>query len=105
MIRSAAFLCATASIGLLLSSGADAQTRHRHLRHVVVEEGRQITVHAPESYLTLGTGASFGDFNKYALDTVSGVQGRMPEIDHTMQGLRGQNRLPNNFTVPGCCLP
>ena len=29
----------------------------------------------------------------------------MPKIDHTFVGQRGLDRLPNNFTVPGCCVP
>jgi hypothetical protein len=29
----------------------------------------------------------------------------MPNVDHTFAGVRGLERLPNNFTVPGCCVP
>ena len=58
----------------------------------------------PNPDLTLGTGASPGDFNSYALNTIS-PQTHMPEIDHTFVGQRGLERLPNNFTVPGCCVP
>ena len=51
-----------------------------------------------------GAGASPGDFNNYALNTVTPLN-HMPEIDHTFVGQRGLERLPNNFTVPGCCVP
>ncbi len=107
MTRSAKLFGAALAIGLGLTCAATAQTVHRHVghvRHPVAEAGRQITVHAPESYLTLGTGASPGDFNSYALNTIS-PQTHMPEIDHTFVGQRGLERLPNNFTVPGCCVP
>ena len=104
-MRSVAFLGAAAAVVLWLSGAADAQTLHRHPRHPSGEAGRQIIVHAPESYLTLGTGASPGDFNNYALSTVGSTAPYMPEVDHTTVGLRGQNRLPTNFTVPGCCVP
>jgi hypothetical protein len=90
-------------LALLFSSAADSQTVHRHHLQPAAE-GRQITVYGRESYLTLGTGASPGDFNSYALSTISNTT-YMPNIDHTTVGLRGQTRLPNNFTVPGCCLP
>jgi len=89
-----------------LASAASAQTAHRHPRHPVhpAAEGRQITVYGGESYLTAGTGASVGEYSGYALDTISNTT-FMPNIDHTTVGLRGQNRLPNTFTVPGCCAP
>ena len=105
MTRSGKLLGAALSIGLGLTCAATARTVHRHVRHPVAEAGRQITVHAPESYLTLGTGASPGDFNSYALDSIGAAAPYMPGVDHTTVGLRGQNRLPNNFTVPGCCVP
>jgi hypothetical protein len=88
---------------LALSGAANAQTVHRHARHPAAA-GHQIVVHARESYLTAGPGAEPGQYNGYALDSISATQS-MPEIDHTTVGLRGQNRLPNNFTVPGCCNP
>jgi hypothetical protein len=105
MTRSLRFLGAAAVIGLWFVSAADAQTIHRHPRHPVGEAGRQITVHAPESFLTLGTGASPGDFNNYALSTIASTAPFNPGVDHTTVGVRGLNRLPNNFTVPGCCVP
>ena len=106
MTRPLTFLGAAAAIGLGLAGAADAQTIHHHARHPVVgEAGRQIIVHVPESYLTLGTAASPGDFNNYALSTVGSTAPFNPGIDHTFVGVRGLNRLPNNFTVPGCCVP
>ncbi len=97
-------LAGVATLGLGLGlPGADAQTTHRHQRHPAAE-GRQITVYGRESYLTLGTGADVGSRNGYALDTF-GANTHMPYIDHTTVGMRGQNRLPTNFTVPGCCVP
>ncbi len=104
MTRSAKLFGAALAMGLGLTGAATAQPVHRHVRHPVAEAGRQIIVHAAESYLTLGTGASPGDFNNYALNTVTPLN-HMPEIDHTFVGQRGLERLPNNFTVPGCCVP
>ncbi len=97
---------AGAALGLALSlaSAADAQPAHRHARHPAAE-GRQITVYGRESYLTAGPGAFVGQYNGYALDTLQPPGTFIQAIDHTNAGLRGQNRLPNNFTVPGCCLP
>src|SRR5271157_4002524 len=94
---------AALGLALALSSVADARPAHRHARQPAAE-GRQITVYGRESYLTAGTGASVGQYNGYALDTFSG-NAYMPYVDHTTVGLRGQNRLPTNFTVPGCCAP
>jgi len=105
MMRSVKLMGA-AALGLSLgfSSAADAQALHRHLRHPAAE-GRQIIVHPRESYLTAGTGASVGEYNAYALDTLQPPGTFMPSVDHTTVGLRGQNRLPNDFTAPGCCAP
>jgi hypothetical protein len=104
MMRSVTILGAAALGAVLgLSSIANAQTAHRHARHAVAQ-GHQIIVHARESYLTAGPGADLGTYNSYALDSISSIR-RMPEIDHTFVGQRGLDRLPNNFTVPGCCFP
>jgi len=94
---------AALSAALCLSCAANAQTVHRHVRHPVAA-GHVIVVHPRESYLTAGPGASVGQYNGYALDTISATQ-YMPEIDHTFVGQPGLDRLPNNFTVPGCCVP
>jgi hypothetical protein len=107
MMRSVKILgAATFGIALALVSAASAQTQtvHRHARHPAAE-GRQITVYGRESYLTLGTAASPGDFNGYALNSISSTAPFNPGVDHTTVGVRGLNRLPNNFTVPGCCVP
>ena len=96
------------ALGILIGfvSAADAQTAHRRLVRHPAAEGRRIVVHARESYLTAGPLAPVGSYNGYALDTVTpGIAPHMPFIDHTFVGLRGQDRLPNNFTVPGCCEP
>jgi hypothetical protein len=95
-----------AALGIVvgLTFAVSAQAAHRHVRHPAAE-GRQIVVHPRESYLTAGPGAFFGDYNGYALDTLSPPGTYMPEIDHTFSGQRGLDRLPNNFTVPGCCVP
>jgi hypothetical protein len=108
MKRSIKVLGATA-LGILLglSAAANAQTIHRHARHPAAA-GRQIVVHPRESYLTAGPGAFVGEYGGvegYALGTVSGYPWNMPTIDHTFAGQRGLERLPNNFTVPGCCVP
>ena len=97
---------AAATLGTVLglSAAADAQTVQRHARYPAAA-GRQIVVHPRESYLTAGPGAVVGQYNGYALDTFAPPGVFMPGVDHTTVGLRGQNRLPNNFTVPGCCLP
>ena len=95
-----------AALGVILglSVSADAQTVHRHARHPAAE-GRQIIVHARESWLTAGPGAFPGEYNGYALDTFAPPGVYEPNIDHTFVGQRGLDRLPNNFTVPGCCIP
>ena len=88
---------------LVAAGAASAQTVHRHARHPAAA-GHVIVVHPRPSYLTAGPGADPGQYNGYALDSLAPTQ-YMPEIDHTNVGLRGQNRLPNNFTVPNCCAP
>lgn len=104
MISSVKMLAAAAfGAALCLSWAANAQTVHRHARHPAAA-GHVIVVHPRESYLTAGPGADPGQYNGYALDLLGPTQ-YMPDIDHTTVGLRGQNCLPNNFTVPGCCNP
>ena len=93
------------ALGLLFgAASADAQTLHRHVRHPAAD-GRQIVVHARESYLTAGPTAPVGAYSGYALDTVSSTAPFTPFVDHTMVGVRGLERLPNNMTLPGCCAP
>jgi len=107
MMRSfKALAVAALGVALVPPSVADAQTAHRPARHPAAQ-GRQIIVHPRESWLTAGTGASFGEFNNYALSTFIGGGGTTfnPNIDNTTVGVRGLDRVPNNFTVPGCCVP
>lgn len=95
------------AIVLGVSAAANAQTIVRHARHPVAHPaavGRQIIVHPRESYLTAGPGAFVGEFDRYALDTLQPPGTYMPEIDHTIAGQRGLERLPDNFRVPGCCV-
>ena len=95
-----------AALGIVLglSAAASAQTVHRHARHPAAA-GRQIVVHARESWLTAGPAAFVGEYNGYALDTFAPPGEFMPNVDHTFVGVRGLDRIPNNFTVPGCCVP
>jgi len=99
------FIFGASALALLvgLAASADAQTVRRH--HAAAGEGRQIVVHARESYLTAGPGAPVGSLNSYALSTISSTAPFTPGIDHTFVGLRGQERMPTNLTVPGCCRP
>jgi hypothetical protein len=80
----------------------NAQTAHHRVRHPVAA-GHQIIVHPRESYLTAGVGASFGSHNGYVLDTLNPLQ--RDTIQGTFVGLRGSDRLPNRFTVPGSEAP
>jgi hypothetical protein len=83
---------------LSLSWAASAETVHRHARHQAAA-GHQITVHPRESYLTNGTGASVGERNGYVLETFRPL--RRNSVEGTFTGMRGYERLPNRFTVPG----
>jgi hypothetical protein len=93
------------TVGVVLgSSCANAQTvqnaqaaHHHPARHPAA--GHQIIVHPRQPYLTLGTGASFGSHNGYVLDTFKPLQ--RDTVQGTFVGLRGSDRLPNRFTVPG----
>ncbi len=95
------------ALGILvgLGSSAEAQTLHRHHPRHPAGQGREIVVHARESYLTAGPTAPVGTYSGYARDTISSTAPFNPGIDHTTLGLRGEDRLPNNLTVPGCCEP
>ncbi len=86
---------------------ADAETvHHRAHHHRPVAEGRQIVVHGGESYLTAGPVVPVGSYNGYVYSTFGGGPTTfMPDVDHTFVGVRGLDRMPNNFTVPGCCAP
>ena len=85
-----------------LASAADAQSGRERPR----PEGRQIVVHARESWLTAGTSAPVGSMNSYVTSGFGGGPTTFtPFIDHTTAGVMGLERMPNNFTVPGCCAP
>lgn len=99
MMRSANLVGAAAlSAAIGLSSIANAETaRGSAIRSAPV--GRQIIVHPREPYLTAGTGATVGSLNRYLWDTF-----RPPyrnSVQGTFVGMRGEDRLPNRFTVPG----
>lgn len=96
---------ATLAAVLVLPGAANAQTAHRHARHPAAE-GRDITVHAREAWLTAGTAVPFGSRSGYVLSTFAGGGTTFtPNVDHTTVGVRGLDRMPNNFTVPNCCVP
>jgi hypothetical protein len=99
----------TLTLGVVLGSSCvataqtvqNAQAAHRPVRHPAA--GHQIVVHPRQSFLTNGTGASFGSHNGYVLDTLNPPQRNT--IQGTFVGLRGSERLPNQFTVPGSDTP
>jgi hypothetical protein len=93
-------LLAAGALGVAayLSGAAKAETIHRHMR-VGPAAGHEITVHPRESYLTNGTGASVGERNRYVLETFRPL--RRNVVEGTFVGMRGNERLPNRFTVPG----
>jgi hypothetical protein len=82
---------------VLASSCAEAQTVH-HRAHHRAAAGHEITVHARESWLTAGTGASVGSRNAYVLDTLRPPQRTSNE--GTFIGVRGLDRLPNDIHLP-----
>jgi hypothetical protein len=84
-------------IALASSCAAKAQTVPHRARHLAAD-GHQITVHARESWLTAGTGASVGSHNAYVLDTFRPLQRTSNE--GTFVGVRGLDRLPNDFSLP-----
>ena len=75
----------------------------QHLLQIENVRLHQIIVHPRESYLTAGVGASVGEHNAYVYDTLK------PPWRDTVQGsfvgLRGLDRLPNPYTVPGSDVP
>jgi hypothetical protein len=92
-------LFGTVALGIVLASScAEAQTVH-HPAHHRAAVGRQITVHegvAP--WLTLGTRASVGSRNGYALDTLRPPQRN--SVQGTFVEMRGNDRLPNDVRLP-----
>jgi hypothetical protein len=99
MARSTKIVEASAlGIALCLSCAANGETVHHRARHPAAS-GRQIVVHPRDSYLTNGTGASVGSRNHYVLDTLKPPH--RDNVQGTFVGMRGLDRLPNEFTVPG----
>lgn len=91
-------LFGTVALGIVLaSSGVQAQTVHHRARHQAAT-GHQITVHARESWLTAGTGASVGSRNGYVFDTLRPPQRTADQ--GTFVGVRGLERLPNDISLP-----
>jgi hypothetical protein len=90
------------ALGIVLASScAEAQTVHHRAHHPAAagEAGRQILVRPHvEPWLTLGTWAPVGSRNSYALDTLNPPQRNT--IQGTFAGLRGSNRLPNQYSLP-----
>jgi hypothetical protein len=88
-------------LGAALASTGTAyaqQTHHRQTRKTVVD-GRAITVHPGESFLTGGTAASVGSRNGYVYDTLTPPSRNT--IQGTFVGQRGTDRLPNQYSLPG----
>jgi hypothetical protein len=92
------------TLGIVLGSScaANAQTVQHPVRHPVAA-GHQIIVHPRESYLTAGVGASVGSRNAYVLETFKPLQRDV--VQGTFIGMRGLDRLPNPYTVPGSDVP
>jgi hypothetical protein len=88
------------ALGIVLASScAEAQTVHHRARHPA-PAGRHITVRkGVEPWLTLGTWAPVGSRNGYALDTLRPPL-RRNEVQGTLVGMRGNDRLPNDRTLP-----
>jgi hypothetical protein len=96
---------AAVALGLAMGFAASANAEPAHARHAAASS-RQIVVHARESFLTAGTNAPVGSMNNYVLSTFGGGAGTfVPFSDGTTGGVRGLERMPTNFTVPGCCVP
>ncbi|MGB7973284.1 MAG: hypothetical protein WCF81_02805 [Roseiarcus sp.] len=92
-------LIGAAALGIVLATSfADAQTVHRRAHHPTAA-GRQIIVRqGVEPWLTLGTWAPVGSRNGYALDTLRPPQRNT--VQGTFVGMRGNDRLPNDFSLP-----
>jgi hypothetical protein len=73
--------------------------RKRAAKHAAAPAGRQITVHARPSYLTLGTQAPVGTVgNGYVYSTFN----QPTPIEGTFMGMRGRERLSD--PAPGLTL-
>lgn len=88
----------TLAVALGLSYAANAETaRGSAIR--AAPAGRQIIIHPRQPYLTAGTGAFVGEHNRYVWDTFRPAYRNT--VQGTFVGMRGEDRLPNRFTVPG----
>ncbi len=97
MVRWAQLLgAASLSFALAASSGASAQTVQKPAKRQA-PAGHQIIVRPGKSYLTAGTGANVGSQNKYVTDTFN----QPPATEGTFTGMRGRERLMNQFNGPG----
>jgi hypothetical protein len=81
---------------------AKAKPRQTALRKRAAKKpapaGRDITVHARPSYLTAGTAVPVGSVgNGYAVDTFN----QATPIEGTFTGMRGRERLTDQFGNPG----
>jgi hypothetical protein len=97
------------TLGIVLGSSfaanaqtANAQTVQHRVKHPAAA-GHQIIVHPRDAYLTAGVGASVGSHNAYVYDTLKPPW--RDTIQGTFVGLRGLDRLPNPYTVPGSDAP
>ncbi len=92
-------LLGAAALGIVFAtSSADAQTVH-HRPHHPAAAGRQIIVRqGVEPWLTLGTWAPVGSRQAYALDTLRPPQRNT--VQGTVVGMRGNDRLPNDISLP-----
>ena len=93
-------LFGAAALGIVLASscaaGADGSSPRRSIRP---RAGRQITVRqGVEPWLTLGTWAPVGSRQGYALDTLRPPQRNT--VQGTFVGMRGNDRLPNDVSLP-----
>jgi hypothetical protein len=91
-------LAGAAALGIVLAAScAQAQTVHHRSRQPAAP-GREVTVHARESWLTAGTGASVGSHNGYVLDTFRPPQ--RDAVQNTFVAGRGLEYLPNQHSLP-----
>jgi len=96
-------LLSAVALGILVgSSCAEAQTVHHRAHHqpAASPAGHDITVRkGVEPWLTLGTWAPVGSRNGYALDTLQSPTQRNT-VQGTFVGMRGNDRLPNEVSLP-----
>ena len=90
------------ALGIVLASScAQSQTVHHRAKHpALAAPGRQITVRkGVEPWLTLGTWAPVGSRQGYVLDTLRPPL-RRNTVQGTFVGMRGNDRLPNDISLP-----